>query len=273
MRVHGPGDVSVANQSFHLLGVRGLYEEETCTDDEGMVLCGILSIAALAELTIGVRYHCALETFEDDPRTWGTCIPYDREARGPMEGTNSLNREWVRSGWGLPDPQHTDAYVADGAAAEAAGAGLWAWPPVARARPEQVEGAARVIDGDTLLVAGTRVNLYGIQAPEIRQTCLRDVIQYDCGVRAMVHLVRLTMGRTVRCQRQESGGDSRLFGECVADDTGETLSAQMVRDGWALPDLDTGDAHREAMRLARSEHIGVWVGRFVLPWAWRRGER
>lgn len=45
-------------------------------------------------------------------------------------------------------------------------------------------GRATVIDGDTLEVAGVRVRLWGIDAPESRQTCLRAEPPYPCGQRA-----------------------------------------------------------------------------------------
>ena len=37
-----------------------------------------------------------------------------------------------------------------------------------------VTGPARAIDGDTVEVAGERIRLHGIDAPESRQTCRRD---------------------------------------------------------------------------------------------------
>lgn len=45
-------------------------------------------------------------------------------------------------------------------------------------------GAVRVLDGDTLDVAGTRVRLFGIDAPETAQTCRRSGRDWGCGAEA-----------------------------------------------------------------------------------------
>ena len=37
-----------------------------------------------------------------------------------------------------------------------------------------IAGPARVIDGDTIDIAGERIRLHGIDAPESGQTCHRD---------------------------------------------------------------------------------------------------
>ncbi|HEX7883996.1 MAG TPA: hypothetical protein VF499_14825, partial [Afipia sp.] len=44
-------------------------------------------------------------------------------------------------------------------------------PPVDRAGAGDVAGQASVIDGDTIEIHGTRVRLYGIDAPEHDQLC------------------------------------------------------------------------------------------------------
>lgn len=65
-----------------------------------------------------------------------------------------------------------------GAAALAAAFVLHASPAMA----ESLTGTAKVIDGDTLEVAGTRIRLYGVDAPESKQLCKRrNGQEYSCG--------------------------------------------------------------------------------------------
>jgi endonuclease YncB( thermonuclease family) len=46
-------------------------------------------------------------------------------------------------------------------------------------------GQASIIDGDTLEIHGTRIRLWGIDAPESSQLCRgEDSLQYRCGAKA-----------------------------------------------------------------------------------------
>jgi endonuclease YncB( thermonuclease family) len=56
-----------------------------------------------------------------------------------------------------------------------------ALPAVALA---DVTGPAGVIDGDTIEMAGRRIRLFGIDAPERDQSCRREEIAYLCGLAA-----------------------------------------------------------------------------------------
>jgi endonuclease YncB( thermonuclease family) len=68
-------------------------------------------------------------------------------------------------------------------------------PLTARADAHQLEGPARVVDGDTLALngkGGARVRLYGIDAPESKQTCRRERV---CSTRALARRVRAHCSR------------------------------------------------------------------------------
>jgi endonuclease YncB( thermonuclease family) len=53
------------------------------------------------------------------------------------------------------------------------------------ALPDDMTGQANIIDGDTLEIHGTRIRLWGIDAPESSQLCRgEDSEQYRCGAQA-----------------------------------------------------------------------------------------
>ena len=68
-----------------------------------------------------------------------------------------------------------------------------------RVATRQVAGEAVVNDGDTITLAGERIRLQGIDAPEYNQTCRKDGATYPCGRAAREALVRLTASGTIEC--------------------------------------------------------------------------
>src|SRR5512134_1432342 len=71
----------------------------------------------------------------------------------------------------------------------------------ALARPSfaDVTGPATVIDGDTIVVAGERVRLQGIDAPELHQTCTAYGQPWACGRTSAEWLRDSLNGRPVEC--------------------------------------------------------------------------
>ena len=61
-------------------------------------------------------------------------------------------------------------------------------------------GRASVIDGDTLEIHGSRIRLWGVDAPESSQLCRgEDSLQYRCGSKAANDLDAFIAGRPVNC--------------------------------------------------------------------------
>ena len=134
-----------------------------------------------------------------------------------------------------------------------------------------VTGQASVTDGDTLEIRGVDVRLHGIDAPESNQTCVADGQRWPCGRRSANALDRRIDGRTVRCEGRTTDRYGRLIAVCYVGDT--DINAWLVRNGWALAYRRYSRDYVDEERAAERAGAGVWRGRFVAPWAWRRGER
>ena len=151
------------------------------------------------------------------------------------------------------------------ALAVAVGAGFA--PPVSA----DVIGQAQVIDGDTIEVAGERIRLHGIDAPESRQTCMISGVGWPCGRSAKDELSVATVGRTVTCKGDKRDRYGRLIAVCYVGS--DDLNARMVRDGWALAYRRYAKDYVGQETDARATGSGMWRGQFVEPWAWRRQGR
>lgn len=139
--------------------------------------------------------------------------------------------------------------------------------------PPSGVGRASVIDGDTLEVQGQRIRIWGVDAPEARQSCTgAQGVEYHCGREAAHRLdVRLD-GRVVRCFEQDRDRYGRSVARCEVD--GVDLGGWLVRQGWARRYADyAGLAYFTEEMSARRDGIGVWQGAFEDPWDWRRRDR
>jgi endonuclease YncB( thermonuclease family) len=133
-----------------------------------------------------------------------------------------------------------------------------------------LSGQVRVVDGDTLRMGETRIRLWGIDAPERNQTCEgKDGQTYECGRDSAAVMLELARDRTVECEVRDHDRYRRVVAVCRTE-SGE-INAAIVRRGWAVdwPRYSRG-RYQADEQAARAEGLGIWSGRFDMPWNWRR---
>ena len=136
---------------------------------------------------------------------------------------------------------------------------------------DNVSGRAVVIDGDDIEVSGSRIRLYGIDAPESRQTCLAGGQRWACGEQATRELTDRIGSRTVTCEERDRDSYGRIVAVCQL--AGQDLNAWLVAQGWALAYRQYSQSYVDEEAVARAARRGIWRGNFVAPWDWRRGVR
>lgn len=132
-----------------------------------------------------------------------------------------------------------------------------------------LSGIARVLDGDTIEIGSDRVRLWGVDAPEGRQTCLDGSRRWPCGRRAARALAGRIDGRSVTCDERDH--DGRIIAVCRQG--GREVNAWLVREGWALAYRRYTRAYVAEESAAKAARRGLWRGEFVPPWDWRQGKR
>lgn len=144
---------------------------------------------------------------------------------------------------------------------------LWLLGMPALAQAQVLTGPAVAVDGDTLDMNGARVRLFGVDAMEARQTCMKDGQAWACGAEAKALLASLVADQPVRCEQRDTDRYRRVVAICTV--AGLDLARTLVEGGLAvaLPEysLDYVDAEVRPRRY----RIGIWAGQFSAPSAYR----
>lgn len=128
------------------------------------------------------------------------------------------------------------------------------------------QGAARVVDGDSLVVGGVPVRLHGIDAPETDALCTgADGRPYRCG-RAATAVARALIGaQTVTCRDLGERTHDRVVAQCHVG--GQDIAAALIAQGAvrACPRYAANYPHsagylgleRQAAAARRGLHAGI----------------
>lgn len=130
----------------------------------------------------------------------------------------------------------------------------------------------RVVDGDGLVVDGRKIRIWGIDAPELRQTCTVNRTTYACGQDAKKELESIIAQGRVHCTTRNTDRYGRHVSQCFAGRV--DIAAEMVRRGHALDwDEYSKGAYDAEERAASRANRGIWRGNFTPPWEWRAQKR
>jgi endonuclease YncB( thermonuclease family) len=134
---------------------------------------------------------------------------------------------------------------------------------------DELVGQASVVDGDTLEIHGTRIRLWGVDAPESTQLCRGDDSQqYRCGAKSANDLDAFIAERPVSCNPISLDRYGRTVATCSV--AGADLGEWLVRSGLALDWPQYSKAkYAAAQRDAEHAGRGIWAGSYVEPWLYR----
>ena len=149
---------------------------------------------------------------------------------------------------------------------------LFAFAPPTASAKDVITGKAFVVDAGTLEVAGRRIHLFGIDAPDRAQTCTtKKGAAYPCGLRAAFALDNLAKGKLVSCAPRGVDGAMRIMAMCSYN--GLDIGGAMIESGWAIADVRYSDTYLKTEEAAANAGLGLWQGNFEEPSIWREKKK
>ena len=142
---------------------------------------------------------------------------------------------------------------------------------------EEIIGYAKVIDGDTIKIKGTKIRLYGIDAPESKQICSKPWLNlhiitldkdYECGLKTTNLLRKFVKNETLVCKKKSIDRYKRVIAICFKGR--RDVNSWLVRNGLAVSYTKYSKKYIINENDAKKEKKGLWAGNFDMPWEWRK---
>ena len=127
-----------------------------------------------------------------------------------------------------------------------------------------------VTDGDTIRIGDERMRFSGIDAPEIKQTCLYQEIEFKCGEFSKNLLIEKIANQKVNCIRESKDQYGRTLAECFVGK--ESLSSYLVREGYAFAYRKYSKKFIADEEYAQRNRNGMWSMEFIFPWDFRKNK-
>lgn len=141
--------------------------------------------------------------------------------------------------------------------------------------PFDIQGrveVTKVTDGDSLRSGPLRIRIFGIDAPETKQTCTApDGAQWACGKAATQSMrdIVATAGH-LNCHLRDTDRYGRLVMQCFAGEI--DIAEALVKTGLAMAYRRYSTLYVATERAAQDAKRGMWAGTFAAPWEWRKAQ-
>ena len=136
---------------------------------------------------------------------------------------------------------------------------------------ESIKGRAKIIDGDTIRIGKNKIRLYGIDAPEINQTCTFNKIIWECGLDSSQALESMISEKEVQCEIVDIDRYKRFVAKCFVRNI--YLNQYMVQNGWAVAYRYYSDDFIKNEEIAKKNKAGIWQGKFLDPYLYRKQQK
>ena len=131
-----------------------------------------------------------------------------------------------------------------------------------------IYGSAKVISGDSLRIQGINFRLFGIDAPEMNQSCSSAQGRaYQCGAASAKWLRDWIQDNELECRIMQQDQNGNMVGICMLGDY--DIGAALVNAGWAVAYAKYSQIYVPYQMQAEQNRRGLWQGSFYMPWDWR----
>tara|TARA_Y100000591_G_scaffold175185_1_gene151319 strand:+ start:157 stop:687 length:531 start_codon:yes stop_codon:yes gene_type:complete len=141
---------------------------------------------------------------------------------------------------------------------------------------KEISGNAKIVDGDTIKINSKKIRLHGIDAPEFKQMCKKTYLtifffsftkDYPCGKISTEKLKKKINSKVITCKILDIDRYKRFIGECYKRNI--NLNSWLVSNGYAVAYRKYSKNYVSDEINAKNSKLGVWQGKFEMPWEYR----
>jgi endonuclease YncB( thermonuclease family) len=122
-------------------------------------------------------------------------------------------------------------------------------------------GYAAVVATGVLSIEGREYSLWAVKSPEVVETCSTQQGAWPCGAFATAAVLLQVTDKSVMCFGKAERAERIQPAKCYASGNllvWKDVARELVKQGWARPDLAVSQEYEPISRTAASDSVGIW---------------